>query len=46
MMKSIQEYPQSSNDNDYYYDCNDDDDGFIPIPREMFEMDPPSPPPA
>ena len=30
MVKSIQKYPQSSNDNDYHYDFNDDDD-FIPI---------------
>ena len=46
MMKSIQKYPQSSNDNDYHYDFNDDDEEFIPIPRDIFEMDPPTPPPA
>ena len=33
-----------SNDNDYHYNFDDDDDQFIPIPSDMFEMDPPTSP--
>ena len=32
-------------DNEWPYDFNDDD-GFTPIPRDMFEMNPPTLPPA
>ena len=41
MVESIPKYTRYSND-EYVHD--DDDDELIPIPRDMFEMDPTTPP--
>ena len=39
MAESIHKYTQYSNNNDDF-DNDDDDDELIPIPRDIFEMDP------
>ena len=43
MAESIHKYTRYSN-NDVHDDGDDDDNELIPIPRDMFEMDPPTPP--